>query len=151
MIDDVQHQLALSASEAVNALFRVSHEGKTRIVRRDCVISQRQEILPLQRRSILKLIKEIMQIPSSYFLVNESRRLVFQVFIDNNIKFRKQNQIVFFLYFGEFILDFLIYPKRKQGVKYFFFFLHQDIIADELPPTFHQMTENVQNVLLLVF
>ena len=91
MIDDVQHQLAFSASEAVNALFRVSHEGETCIVRRNRVVSQRQEILPLQRRSILKLIKEIMQILSSYFLVNESGRLVFQVFIDDNIKFRKQN------------------------------------------------------------
>ena len=151
MIDDVQHQLALSASEAVNALFRVSHKGKTRIVRRNRVVSQRQEILPLQRRSILKLIKEVVQIPSSHLFVNESRRLIFQVFINDNIKFRKQNQIVFFLYFGKFILDFLIYPKRKQGVKNFFFFLHQDIIADEVSPAFHQMIEDVKNILLLLF
>ena len=151
MIDDVQHLLALSTSEAVNTLFRVSHEGKTRIVRRNRVVSQRQEILPLQRRSILKLIKKVVQIPSSYFLVNESRRLIFQVFIDDNIKFRKQNQIVFFLYFGKFILDFLIYPKRKQSVKYFFFFLYQDIIADELSPIFHQMAEDVKNILLFLF
>ena len=151
MIDDVQHQLALSATETVNTLFRVSHEGKTRIVRRNRVVSQRQEILPLQRRSILKLIKEVVQIPSSHFFVNESRRLIFQVFINDNIKFRKQNQVVFFLYFGKFILDFLIYPKRKQGMKYFFFLLCQDIIADEASPAFHQMTENIQNVLLLVF
>ena len=151
MIDDVQHQLALSSTETVNTLFRVSHEGKTRIVRRNRVVSQRQEILPLQRRSILKLIKEVVQIPSSHFFVNESRRLIFQVFIDDNIKFRKQNQIVFFLYFRKFILDFLIYPKRKQGVKDFFFFLCQDIITDELPPAFHQKAENIQNILLLVF
>ena len=151
MINDVQHQLALSTSEAVNALFRVSHEGKARIVRRNRVVSQRQEILPLQRRSILKLIKEVVQIPSSHFFVNESRRLIFQVFIDDNIKFRKQNQIVFFLYFGKFILDFLIYPKRKQSVKDFFFFLHQDIIADEVSPALHQKAENVKNILLLLF
>ncbi len=86
-VDNIKHQFAFSAPEAVNTLFRISNQGKRSIFSRNGMVSQRKEILPLKLGGILKFIKKIVLKLGSYLFIDESRRLIFKIFVDQNIEF----------------------------------------------------------------
>ena len=74
-IRQVDDLLNLTATESVNRLLGVT-DNHIHIAKREAILHQRQEILPLQHRGILKLIDEIMSVFLAYPLIDERHRAV---------------------------------------------------------------------------
>ena len=72
--DDLLH---LAATETVNRLLGVTH-NHVHVAESEAILHQRQEILPLKHRSVLKLIDEIMSVLLAYPFVNKRHRAVTQ-------------------------------------------------------------------------
>ena len=87
----------------------------------------------------------------SYFFVDERRRLIPKIFVNDNIKFRKQDQIVFFLYFHQFFLNICINFQRQNRLQNSFFFLRIDVKVNYFPSPRDQLRQNISNFRLFVF